>query len=131
MVEAIKALNAAGKAITFYPFILMDQLPGNTLPDPWSTATAQPVLPWRGRITLNHAPGQSGTTDRTATAAAEVAAFFGTVAPAHFSIAGETVSYSGPSEWSYRRFVLHYANLCKAAGGVSAFCIGTDGEPMS
>ncbi|WP_054008628.1 baseplate multidomain protein megatron [Cypionkella psychrotolerans] len=126
VVEAVKALNAAGKAITFYPFVLMDQLPGNTLPDPWSTATSQPVLPWRGRITLNHAPGQSGTTDRTAAAAAEVAAFFGTVAPADFTIAGESVTYSGPSEWSYRRFVLHYANLCKAAGGVSAFCIGTE-----
>ncbi|MEO5615889.1 MAG: glycoside hydrolase TIM-barrel-like domain-containing protein [Cypionkella sp.] len=126
VVEAVKALNLTGKAITFYPFILMDQLPDNTLSDPWSTATSQPVLPWRGRITLNHAPGQSGTTDRTAAAAAEVAAFFGTVAPAHFTITGETVSYSGPIEWSYRRFILHYANLCKAAGGVAAFCIGTE-----
>ena len=126
VVEAIKALTAAGKAITFYPFILMDQLPGNTLPDPWSTATSQPALPWRGRITLNHAPGQFGTTDRTAAASAEVAAFFGTVAPPHFSIAGEMVSFSGPDEWSYRRFILHYANLCKAAGGVAAFCIGTE-----
>lgn len=126
VVEAIKALNAAGKAITFYPFILMDQLPGNTLPDPWSNATSQPVLPWRGRITLARAPGQSGTTDRTAAAAAEVAAFFGTASPAYFTISGETVSYSGPAEWSYRRFILHYANLCKAAGGVAAFCVGTE-----
>ena len=126
VVEAIKALNAAGKGVTFYPFILMDQLRGNTLPDPWSTAPSQPALPWRGRITLNHAPGQSGTTDRTAGASAEVAAFFGTVLPAHFTIAGEAVSYSGPNEWSYRRFILHYANLCKAAGGVAAFCVGTE-----
>ncbi|MDZ4393021.1 baseplate multidomain protein megatron [Cypionkella sp.] len=126
VVEAIKALNAAGKSITFYPFILMDQLPLNSLPDPWSDAASQPVLPWRGRITLNRAPGQLGSADRTAAASAEVAAFFGTVAPSHFTIAGETVNYSGPSEWSYRRFILHYAHLCKAAGGVAAFCVGTE-----
>lgn len=126
VVEAIKALNAAGKAVTFYPFILMDQLPGNALPDPWSNAASQPVLPWRGRITLNKAPGQSGTTDRSASASVEVSTFFGTVTPAHFAIAGETVTYSGPAQWSYRRFILHYANLCKAAGGVAAFCIGTE-----
>ncbi|MDB5659382.1 MAG: host specificity protein [Cypionkella sp.] len=126
VIEAIKALNAAAKAITFYPFILMDQLPGNSLSDPWSDATSQPVLPWRGRITLNRAPGQSGTTDRTAAAATEVVAFFGTVTPAHFALTGESVSYSGPAEWSYRRFILHYANLCKAAGGVAAFCVGTE-----
>ncbi|MDA8747783.1 glycoside hydrolase/phage tail family protein, partial [Litoreibacter sp.] len=29
-------------------------------------------------------------------------------------------------EYSYRRFVLHYAYLCAAAGGVSAFCIGSE-----
>ncbi|OYU39210.1 MAG: host specificity protein [Pseudorhodobacter sp. PARRP1] len=126
VVEAVQALNAAGKTVTFYPFILMDQLPDNTLPDPWSTAPSQPVLPWRGRITLSRAPGQSGTPDRTATASAEVAAFFGTATPAHFAINGQSVSYSGPSEWSYRRFILHYAHLCKAAGGVAAFCVGTE-----
>ena len=126
VVEAIRALNAVGKALTFYPFILMDQMPGNTLPDPWSSAPSQPVLPWRGRITLSRAPGQPGTTDRTADASAEVAAFFGTVLPSHFSIAGETVSYTGPNQWCYRRFILHYANLCKAAGGVAAFCVGTE-----
>ncbi|MFC3180090.1 baseplate multidomain protein megatron [Cypionkella sinensis] len=126
VVEAVEAMNAAGKAITFYPFILMDQLPDNSLPDPWSDAASQPVLPWRGRITLNRAPGQSGTTDRTAAAAAEVASFFGTAAPAHFAISGQNVSYSGPAEWSYRRFILHYAHLCKAAGGVAAFCVGTE-----
>lgn len=126
VVEAIQAMNAAGKMITFYPFILMDQLPGNTLPDPWSPTLSQPVLPWRGRISLTRAPGQSGTTDRTATATAEVASFFGTVSPSHFTIAGQTVTYSGPNQWSYRRFILHYANLCKAAGGVAAFCVGTE-----
>jgi len=126
VVEAIKALNDAGKAVTFYPFLLMEQLADNTLPNPWTDESGQPPLPWRGRITLNKAPGQPGSSDRTAAAAVEVASFFGTVESAHFAIVGETVIYTGPVEWSYRRFILHYAHLCKAAGGVAAFCIGSE-----
>ena len=41
VIEAIHAMNAAGKAVMFYPFILMDQLDGNTLPDPYSDAGGQ------------------------------------------------------------------------------------------
>lgn len=126
VVEAIQHLRNAGREVMFYPFILMDQLADNNLPDPWSDAGDQPVLPWRGRITTSKAPGRAGTTDRTAAAAAEVAAFFGTAMPAHFSISGTTVSYSGPAEWKFRRFILHYAHLCAAAGGVDAFCIGSE-----
>jgi hypothetical protein len=36
------------------------------------------------------------------------------------------VTYTGPDEWSYRRFILHYAHLCAAAGGVESFCIGSE-----
>lgn len=126
VVEAIRAIRTSGKEVMFYPFILMDQVDGNTLPDPWSSAPSQPKLPWRGRITLSKAPGQVGSPDRTAAAAAEVAAFFGTVQRTHFSVSGTTVTYSGPNDWGYRRFILHYAHLCVAAGGVDAFCIGSE-----
>jgi hypothetical protein len=126
VVEAIAALGAAGQSVMFYPFILMEQLAGNARPDPWSGAADQPVLPWRGRITLSKAPGQAGSPDGTAGAAAEVAAFFGTAQPGDFSVNGSAVSYAGPNEWSYRRFILHYAHLCAAAGGVDAFCIGSE-----
>jgi hypothetical protein len=126
VIEAIRAIRAAGKEVMFYPFVLMDQVSGNTLPDPWSEAGSQPPLPWRGRITLSQAPGRPGTPDRTAAAAAEVAAFFGNAQPNHFTVSGESVSYSGPAEWSYRRFILHYARLCAVAGGVDAFCIGSE-----
>lgn len=124
--EAIQALHAAGKEVMFYPFVLMDQLSGNGLPDPWTGAGDQPTLPWRGRITLSVAPGRAGTPDRTAVAAAEVNSFFGSAAPGHFSGSGNSINYSGPNEWSYRRFILHYARLCAAAGGVEAFCIGSE-----
>ena len=77
VVEAIAALKAAGQEVMFYPFMLMEQLAGNGLPDPHGAAE-QPALPWRGRITLALAPGQAGSTDGTAAAEAEVAAFFGT-----------------------------------------------------
>ncbi|HAH08680.1 MAG TPA: hypothetical protein DCL48_01120, partial [Alphaproteobacteria bacterium] len=70
--------------------------------------------------------GMAGTVDKTAAATAQVAAFFGTAEPAHFSVSGTTVSYSGPSEWSFRRFILHLASLCVAAGGVDGFVIGSE-----
>ncbi|MFN0114578.1 MAG: glycoside hydrolase/phage tail family protein [Paracoccaceae bacterium] len=126
VIEAIGALNASGKAVTYYPFILMDQLVGNGKPDPWAVGADQPQFPWRGRITCSVAPGLAGSPDRSVSAAAEVAAFFGVAAPGDFQLSGTTVSYAGPNEWSYRRFVLHQAMLCKAAGGVSAFCIGSE-----
>ena len=131
VIEAIVALKASGKDVTFYPFILMDQIDGNGLYDPWTGDAAQPKLPWRGRITTSIAPGRPATPDRTAAAAAEVAEFFGTAQVAHFAVSGTTVSYAGPSEWSYRRFILHNAHLCVAAGGVEAFCIGSEMRGMT
>ena len=129
--EAISALTTRGMEVVFYPFILMEQLAQNGLANPWSGADDQPHLPWRGRITSSIAPGRDGSPDGTAAAEAEVAAFFGAAQPGDFhpvfkSGQLQTVSYSGPNEWSYRRFILHYAHLCKHAGGISAFCIGSE-----
>ena len=126
VMQAIRHLNSLGKEVMYYPFILMDQMAGNGLPDPWSDSEDQPVLPWRGRITASVAPGRSGSPDQTALAEAEVAAFFGTAAASDFDIGEDTVSYSGPEEWRYRRFILHQAALCAAAGGVESFCIGSE-----
>ncbi|MBL9063637.1 glycoside hydrolase TIM-barrel-like domain-containing protein [Tabrizicola sp.] len=126
VIEAIRAIKTAGKDVMFYPFVLMDQVAGNALTDPWTGAGSQPTLPWRGRITLAHAPGQPGSTDRSAGAEAEVQAFFGMAEADDFSVAGETVSYHGPNDWGFRRFILHNAYLCKVAGGVESFCIGSE-----
>jgi hypothetical protein len=126
VIEAIRAATQSGKKVMFYPFILMDQLPGNTLPDPWTGGVGQPSFPWRGRITSSVAPGLAGTPDRTAAAAAEVAAFMGTALPSQFSVSNGNITYSGPDTWRYRRFILHYARLCALAGGVEAFCIGSE-----
>lgn len=126
VVEAITDLKARGFSVVYTPFILMDVAEGNTLPDPYSSSGSQAVYPWRGRITIDPAPGQPGSPDKTALAATQIAAFVGTASPGDFSISGTTVSYVGPNEWSYRRMVLHQAHLAKAAGGVSAFVIGTE-----
>jgi hypothetical protein len=125
VIQAIEALRAGGQEVLFYPFLLMEILPGNGLPDPWG-GTEQAAYPWRGRITGDVAPGLPDTTDGTAANGVSVAAFFGTAVAGDFSISGGKVSYSGPDEWSYARFILHCAALCAAAGGVEAFCIGSE-----
>ena len=126
VIEAIQAVHAGGQSVMFYPFLLMEQLAGNGLTDPWTGATGQPTLPWRGRITLSAAPGQPGSPDRTASAGGQVAAFFGTAQISHFTITPGQVTYTGPAEFTFRRFILHYAALAAAAGGVEAFCIGSE-----
>jgi len=117
VIRAIQDLKARGLKVMFYPFILMDIPAGNTLPDPYGGA-AQGAYPWRGRIT--------GTSDKTAAAATQIANFVGTATPAQFASSIDTVIYSGPAEWSYRRMILHYAKLCALAGGVDGFLIGSE-----
>ncbi len=126
VMEAITAIRNSGKEVMFYPFVLMDQIEGNGLPDPWSTSENQPVLPWRGRITLNHAPGRSGSTDQTTDAETEIEAFLGEARPEHFSHDTGALVYTGPQGWGYRRFILHYAHLCALSGGVDVFIIGSE-----
>ena len=101
----------------------MDIPAGNGLADPYSSATTQAAFPWRGRITVAPAAGLAGTPDKTSAAAAQLASFIGTAQPADFTLVGDTVVYSGPAEWSFRRMILHHAFLAKAAGGVAAFVL--------
>ncbi|MCC5993820.1 MAG: glycoside hydrolase TIM-barrel-like domain-containing protein [Rhodobacteraceae bacterium] len=130
VVQAIRELKARGLRVTFYPFLMMDVPPGNTLPDPYSdnaSEIGQPKFPWRGRITCSPAAGFAGSADKTATAAAQVASFFGSATPASFAILGESANWTGPAnDWGLRRMILHYAHLCAVAGGVDAFLIGTE-----
>ena len=118
VIQAIAACQERGSAVMFYPFILMEQVVGNGLPDPWGDGSEQPPLPWRGRITTSRAPGHDSSPDGTQAAADEVRAFFGDAAVEDFEPSKQGVTYVGPQEWSYRRFVLHYASLCAAGGGV-------------
>jgi hypothetical protein len=123
--QAIAELKARGYKVGLYPFLLMDIPHGNVLPNP-EGGSAQPAYPWRGRISVHPAAGQAGTPDKTAAAAAQVASFFGTAAAAHFGAGGGLPTYTGPAEWSYRRFVPHYAKLAGLAGGVDTFIVGSE-----
>ncbi|WP_417667332.1 baseplate multidomain protein megatron [Roseibium sp.] len=113
VIAAIKDLKTRGLKVLLYPFLLMDVPAGNALPDPHGGAE-QAAYPWRGRI----AP--------EADADMEAASFFGSAEPANFSLSGEAISYSGPSEWRYRRHILHLTHLAKASGGVDSFLIGSE-----
>ena len=126
VIEAIGGMKERGISPVFYPFILMEQDNNNTLPDPWSGSSGQPAFSWRGRITLSVAPGRAGSPDQTATADAEVASFMGTAQVSDFAVTNGGISYHGTHASGYRRFILHYAHLCALAGGVGAFCIGSE-----
>lgn len=106
IVRCIQDLKTRGLRVVFYPFILM------TSAD----------FPWRGRISYQTADVSSG-------AATAVANFLGSAAPGDFTRDAThlTVSYSGsPTDYTYRRMILHYANLCVIAGGVDLFLLGSE-----
>jgi len=105
VVRCIEDLKARGLRVVFYPFILMDAA----------------GFPWRGRI--SYAP------DKSSAALSAVSTFLGSAVPADF--AGDatnlTVSYSGsPTDYSFRRMILHYANLAVIAGGVDLFLLSSE-----
>jgi len=126
VLDAIAEIKSRGLGVTLYPFMMMDIADGNALPDP-EGGTGQPAYPWRGRITCDPAPLRESSADRSASARTQVEAFCGVALPEQFSATGETVLFSGnPDDWGYRRFILHYARLAAAAGGVDAFLIGSE-----
>ena len=91
----------------------MDVAEGNTLADPYG-GTVSPSIP-RGDASPVIRRREHRTPDETPTAAAQIAGRHGIAR--EFLLAGDTVHYSGPNEWSFRRMVLHQAYLAKAAGG--------------
>lgn len=125
VIALIAELRARGIAVYLYPLLLLDIPAGNGLPDPYGGAE-QGAFPWRGRITSDHAPGTSGAEDGTSAAATAIDTFFGSATAANFTEGADTVTYTGSAEWSYRRFVLHYAHLANVAGGVDGFFIGSE-----
>ena len=113
VISAIQELKARGLKVVLYPFIMMDIAPDNMHPDPWTGAASQPAFPWRGRITCDPAPGQPGSPDATAGAAAQIANFF-------------AAGVNAATPTTFRDFILHYAGISASAGGVDAFLIGSE-----
>jgi hypothetical protein len=105
VVRCIRDLKSRGFKVIFYPFLL-------------GTSSG---FPWRGRITSSGDLSQQATND---VATFMGAATVGDFAPDSINL---TVAYSGFSyDWTYRRMILHYANLCTVAGGVNLFVIGSE-----
>lgn len=105
IVRCIRDLKARGLRVVFYPFILMDA----------------PGFPWRGRITYSP--------DLSNAAANAIDAFLGPASTSQFTpdAVNLTVAYSGsPTDYTYRRMILHYAHLCVVAGGVDLFLLGSE-----
>jgi GTA TIM-barrel-like domain/Putative phage tail protein len=122
VIDAIRDLRRRGLKVALHPFILMDIPPGNTRPNPLTGAIGQPAYPWRGRITCVPAQGRWAASLINT----QIASFTGTVTAAQFALSGDTVVYSGPAQWSFRRMLLHHAMLAKAAGGVDTFIMGSE-----
>lgn len=117
VVEGIREMNARGMQVTMSPFLFMDVPEGNGLPDPYG-ASEQAPFPWRGRMT--EVDGRAET--RTA-----LERFLGQARADDFELDGDEVVWRGPSDdYGFRRFVLHQAQLAKAAGGVEAFLVGSE-----
>ena len=131
VIDAIRDLKSRGLSPVLSPFILLDIPANNALPDPYTSALFQPAYPWRGRITVSPAAGLPQTSDKTPAAAAAISNFVGTAQPLHFALSGDTVIYSGPAEFSFRRMILHNAMLAKAAGGVDAFVLCSELRGLS
>jgi len=120
ILETISALKSRGYQVTLYPFILMDIPAGNNLPDPYE-GVEQAAFPWRGRITCHPQSSEntSGVTD-------QIDDFFGSAKISDFGIKNDLPDYSGDNEFSYRRFILHYAKLAAISGQVDRFVIGSE-----
>lgn len=131
VIAAIREIKARGLKVTLYPFIMMDIVADNTLPDPYG-GVQQSAYPWRGRITCHPAPLKPGTVDKSAAARVQVANFCGAALPGDFSISAEAVAFHGSAgDWGYRRLILHFAHLAAVAGSVDAFLLGSELRGLS
>lgn len=119
LIEAIKFLKANGYKVGIKPKILMDIPVGNTLPptnvDGNTPTTGQPAYEDASKITYT----------TLVNAESGALTFFGNVDVTDFADDTDTIDCLVPNEFSYRRFVFHYVNLCVKAGGVDGFIIGS------
>ena len=139
IVRACAYLKSLGFNVTLRPIILPDIPVGNTLPNPYSnfaSALGQPSYPDSSQITVSPAPGYQSSPYGTSGATTQIQSFFGNSVISNTLTAINadgtvTTLYNGPPEWSYTRFIYHYANLAAAANQlnptpiINSFIIGS------
>jgi hypothetical protein len=125
VLQAIAAMNAAGQKVVFYPFILMEQLAGNTLPDPWTGARAAAAALARPHHALGRArparlarPQRRRRRPRSPPSSAPPAAAFHR-RPRHASLYRPRGMVLSPLHPALR-------GALRGADGVDAFCIGSE-----
>lgn len=129
IVEFIIQFKANGYKVAFTPMIFLDIPEDNILPNPYSDSESvveQPKFPHRNKITCSPAIGFFNSVDQTVDTSTQIDDFFGNADVTDFSVSGIDVSWTGGADWGLRRMVLHYALLCKAAGGVDYFLISDE-----
>ena len=90
-------------------------------------ARASPPIPGVGASQHIRGPANPRARMALPRRAARWPHFCGSATPANFTPASDTVSFGGsPTDWGYRRFILHYAQLVAAAGGVDTFLLGAE-----
>lgn len=124
VIKAVRDLKARGLEVILYPFVMMD-IGETPKPNPHQPEQNQPRFPWRGQITCHPARGQAGSPEGTSACRSMVEAFFGHAEISHFNLQVERVTNTCPDQ-GYRRMILHYAHLAKAAGGVDGFILGSE-----
>jgi hypothetical protein len=93
--------------------------PGNTLPDPWTGATGQPVFPWRGRITSPLPPASPAARRHRTAAEPRSPQFFGTGGRRHFSGRRQHNQLFRPGRMELSAAVLHSMRRCARRRAVS------------
>ena len=126
VIEAVRAIRSEGKEVMFYPFVLMEQMAGNTLADPWTGGSGQPAL--RGAVgsRFRRRPGVLGRRSDSGSRGGGIS-FFEAVLPVTFHARWREVRYSGPEMIGAidgLSCTMHISALL--AGGVDAFCIGSE-----
>ena len=118
VVQAIRRLRDDGRAVMFYPFILMDiQARERPRPIPGRARRTSRRCRGAGGSRWRRRPGGRGRPTGRRRRRRRWRRSSDAAGAGDFDGVGGDGGLHGPAEWSYRRFVLHYAHLCALAGG--------------
>ncbi len=113
VIAAIKDLKQRGFKVMFYPFVMMDIPKDNDLPSLENPSQSQPAYAWRGHIGLARAQHKTSAVNTA------LKRFF----------YGQGTQANPKAGLAF--MIEHYAKLCRQAGGVDAFLLGSEFKQLS